>query len=171
MLITGVFGSGKSAVAVEVGELLEERSTPFAVVDLDVLSWFSSGRGDDDEVHRVLLLNLAAVRANYLEAGIRWFVLARAIRTWDERRSIEAVLEMPLRVVRLVVSMEEVERRLRADSTSARQADLREAADWLAGEEDGMADLTIANDRPLRKVAEEILAWLGWGSAEGLRPS
>jgi hypothetical protein len=158
-------------VAVDAGEILEERGAPYAVVDLDGLSWFSSGRGEAGEVRRLLLQNLAAVRANYLAAGVRYFVLARAIRTGDERRGIEAVMEMPLRVVRLVVSMEEVERRLRADATSARQDDLRGAADWLAGEEDDVADLTVSNDRPLREVAEEIVAWLGWARPERIRPS
>jgi adenylylsulfate kinase-like enzyme len=172
VLLTGVFGSGKSAVAVEIGELLEQRGVPYAVIDLDGLSWFSSGQGEEGEVHRVLLQNLAAVRTNYAAAGVGYFVLARAIRTVADRRSIEGVLEMPVRVVRLVVPMEEVERRLQAGVTSARQDDLQEAGEWLAGEEDDVADLTVSNHgRPIREVADEVLAWLGWSDRQRLRPS
>jgi hypothetical protein len=79
---------------------------------------------------------------------------------------------MPVRVVRLVVPMEEVERRLQAGVTSARQDDLQEAGEWLAGEEDDVADLTVSNHgRPIREVADEVLAWLGWSDRQRLRPS
>jgi adenylylsulfate kinase-like enzyme len=35
VLITGVYGSGKSSVAAEVAYLLEQRSEPYALLDLD----------------------------------------------------------------------------------------------------------------------------------------
>jgi adenylylsulfate kinase-like enzyme len=39
VLITGVYGSGKSSVAAEIAYLLEQHGTPYALLDLDYLSW------------------------------------------------------------------------------------------------------------------------------------
>ena len=38
VLITGVYGSGKSSVAVEIAYLLEQRRQPYALLDLDFLA-------------------------------------------------------------------------------------------------------------------------------------
>jgi hypothetical protein len=38
-LLTGVYGSGKSSVAQEIAYLLEQRGEPYALLDLDYLSW------------------------------------------------------------------------------------------------------------------------------------
>jgi shikimate kinase len=46
VLLTGVYGSGKSTVAQEIAYLLERRAEPFALLDLDHLSW--GGTGADD---------------------------------------------------------------------------------------------------------------------------
>ena len=74
---------------------------------------------------------------------------------------------MPLRVVRLTVPVGEIERRLRADVTSGRRDDLREAASWIStGEGEGVEDLAVPNDRPIRQVAVDILEWLGWCPGE-----
>ena len=37
VLITGVYGSGKSSVAAEIAYLLQQRRQPFALLDLDFL--------------------------------------------------------------------------------------------------------------------------------------
>ena len=39
VLITGVYGSGKSSVAAEIAYLLEQHGERFALLDLDYLSW------------------------------------------------------------------------------------------------------------------------------------
>jgi uridine kinase len=77
VLITGVYGAGKSSVAEEIADVLEKQGAPYAVVDLDWLGWF----GPEDEVthQRVLAQNLAAVVNNYRAAGVRLFVLAYAV--------------------------------------------------------------------------------------------
>jgi len=165
LLITGLFGSGKSSVAVEVGQILEERGRRYAVIDLDWLCWGTAGDGDeDDAVHRMMLANLVPVVANYLDAGARSFVLARSLRSRAEVEGLRAALPMPMRVVGLVVPFEEIEQRLGADVTTARADDLRDAAAWVAaGEGSGFEDRTVANDRPLRVVADEIVSFMGWG--------
>jgi len=39
VLLTGVYGSGKSSVAEEIAYLLEQRGEPYALLDLDYLGW------------------------------------------------------------------------------------------------------------------------------------
>ena len=39
VLLTGVYGSGKSSLAKEIAYLLEQRGEPYALLDLDYLSW------------------------------------------------------------------------------------------------------------------------------------
>jgi hypothetical protein len=136
VLITGVYGSGKSSVAQEMADLLEERNASYALLDLDFLGGFDTGEeGGPTEhgmMHAMLLRNLAAVVGNYLAVGVRFFALAGAIRDKVALDRLEAGLPMPLRVVRLTVPLEEIEERLRHDVTTGRRDDLREAAFWLA---------------------------------------
>ena len=161
VLITGVFGTGKTSVAVEMADIAEKAHLPYAVLDLDWLMWFEPG--DEEDGHRMMLANLSAVVSNYLGAGVRLFILARSIRNSSELDGVRATLAMPLRVVRLEVGLPEIERRLRSDVTTARQDDLREASAWLAAANGvGIEDLAVGNDRPIRDVATEILDWLGW---------
>jgi hypothetical protein len=164
VLITGVFGSGKSSVAVEIADVLEQRGAPFAVLDLDFLAWFHVTGPDDRTAEcRMMLANLAPVVGNYLSAGVRFFILAWAARDRTELEDLKATLSMPLKVVRLTLPLHEIRSRVRFDVTTGRQDDLRRAAEWIAGSEgEGIEDLTLPNDRPIRQVALEILDWLGW---------
>ncbi|HEX6931919.1 MAG TPA: adenylyl-sulfate kinase [Streptosporangiaceae bacterium] len=45
VLITGVYGAGKSSVAAEIGYELEQRGELYAVLDLDFLGWVGSWLG------------------------------------------------------------------------------------------------------------------------------
>lgn len=163
MLLTGVFGAGKSAVAAEVADILEARGDRYAAIDLDWLTWADTGSTETGAEHRMLLTNLASVVGNYLEVGIRRFVMARSIRDGSELGSLRAAIPVPVRVVRLTAPMSEIEHRLRSDVTRGREDDLREAGAWVAqGLGVGIEDLAVANDRPIRDVAAEIVRWLGW---------
>jgi len=162
VLITGLFGTGKSSVAVEIADILEKRGLPYAAIDLDWLCWGSAGEGDGAE-HRMLLANLAPLVENYRAAGARLFVLARSLRNREELDALRASLAIPLRTVELIVPFEEIERRLGADITAGRADDLRDAAAWAAaGEGGGFADLTVGNEGPLREVAGSIVRSLLW---------
>ena len=130
VLITGVFGFGKSSAAEEMAEILEKRGAAYAVLDLDWLAWL----GPEDEVthQRVLLQNLRAVVENYRAAGVQLFVLAFAVGDEAQLKRIKSAMHMPVKVVRLTVSLPEIRRRLSSDVTTGRQDDLREAAEWIA---------------------------------------
>ena len=162
-LLTGVYGSGKSSVAQEIAYVLEHRGEPYALLDLDYLSW--AGTGDEDRAGEfgLMLQNLAAVAANYRRAGIRLFVLAYFARTPGEVQGIQEALGLPLRVARLTVSLPVIEQRLAGDVTSGRREDLREAAASIAVAEGvGVEDVVIRNDRPIGVVAADVMTFLGW---------
>lgn len=163
VLLTGVYGSGKSSVAVEIAYLLEQRDERYALLDLDYLSWAGTGREDRAAEFGFLQQNLAAVAANYRRAGIRLFVLAYFVRSLGEVQDIQAALGLPLRVVRLTVQLPDIERRLAGDVTSGRREDLREAASSIAAAEGaGVEDVAISNERPIGVVARDVMTFLAW---------
>jgi energy-coupling factor transporter ATP-binding protein EcfA2 len=163
VLLTGVYGSGKSSVAKEIAYLLEQRGEPYALLDLDYLSWAGDGTSDRASEFSLMLENLAAVAANYRRAGIRRFVLAYFVRSPGEVQGVREALGLPLRVARLTVRLPEIERRLAGDVTSGRRDDLRAAAASIAAAEGaGVEDVVIGNDRPIGAVARDVMTFLGW---------
>ena len=163
VLITGVYGAGKSTVAQEICYLLEQRRQLYPLLDVDFLGWGIAGYGDDAPDNPFMLRNLAAVVANYREGGISVFVLAYFVSGQDELRGIREAVGVPLRVVRLTVPLPEIQQRLAFDMTTERQEEALEAGRQIAaGEGVGLEDLVLANDRPVPVVAEQIMTWLGW---------
>ncbi len=163
VLITGVYGSGKSSAAEEIAYLLEQHGTRYALLDLDFLGWADTGTADRAGAVAMMLANLAAVTANYRRAGVTRYVLAWFARTAEDVQGVTQAIWMPLRVVRLTVGLGEIERRLSADITSGRRDDLRDAAASIAaGEGTGIGDVVIDSGQPVGKVARDVLAFLGW---------
>jgi hypothetical protein len=163
VLLTGVYGSGKSSVAEQIAYLLEQRAERYALLDLDYLSWAGTGISNRASEFALMLQNLDVVAANYRRAGIRRYVLAYFVRSPYEVRAVRQVLGLPLRVVRLTACLPEIERRLADDVTSGRRDDLAEAAvSTAAGEGTGVEDVVISNDRPIQDVARDVVAFLGW---------
>jgi acyl-CoA thioester hydrolase len=163
VLVTGVYGAGKSSVAAEVAGLLEERGERYALLDLDYLSWASPSDGSRSGELQLMLQNLAAVTATYLAAGIDRFVLAYFLRDPAELEAVRRLLPFPLRIARLELPLSQIRQRLSGDVTSGRQDDLREAeASIAAGLGVGLEDITVLNDRPVRLVAREVMTFIGW---------
>ncbi len=168
VLLTGLFGVGKSTIAAEMADLLEDAGVSYAALDLDWLTWCNVGDGDQASEHAMLLRNLGAVVANYRAAGVRYFVLARWIRNRDELAGLVATMAMPLHTVELAVPLDEVTRRLATDPTAGRRDDLAESAAWVEkGRGAGLAEYTVENDRRVRDVAADILRWLDWPPQAG----
>ena len=163
VLITGVYGSGKSSVAVEMTYLLEQQQRPHALLDLDYFGWGGADFSSHEASYFLMLRNLAAVAANYREAGVGTFVVAWFVRDHASLRSIEEAVGVPLRVVRLTVPLEGIRQRLATDPTAGRAEDVRAAEAQLAASVGvGVEDLVVANDRPIAVVTGEIMSWLGW---------
>jgi hypothetical protein len=163
LLVTGMFGAGKSTVTADLADVLEAAGASYAALDLDWLTWTNASGPTRADEHQMMLTNLAAVVGNYIAAGARHFVLARSIRDADELAGLTGVLDMPLRTVELTVPYPEIARRLAADPTAGRRDDLARTAEWIGSAVGtGLAERSVANDRPVRDVALDILGWLGW---------
>lgn len=161
VLLTGVYGSGKTTVAEEVAGLLEDGDPPFAAIDLDWLSWSSVPGADHDET-AILHANLRAVAGTYRDAGARRFVLAGTVNA-RTLAAIRDALAMPVLVVRLDVPIEVVEARLSGAVTSGRAEDLETAREQLANASAAdPADTVLDGARPVAETARAVIALAGW---------
>ena len=163
VLITGVFGVGKSTVAADLADVLEAADVKYAALDLDWLTWSNASGPTRADEHRMMIANLIAVVDNYRVAGARRFIMARTIRDADELDSLTDALGMSVRTVELIVPLAEIAIRLHSDPTEGRKGDLSRTAKWISsGLGSGLGGIAVMNDRPVRQVTDEILHWLGW---------
>src|ERR1700722_11084500 len=159
VLITGVFGSGKSSVAAEIGYELEQRGDLYALLDLDFLGWV----GDHDTGRATMLRNLAAIAPSYRDLGVIRYVVAYFVPDGRTLQQIKDALGVRLRVLRLSVPVAEIERRLIADVTSGRKDDLRDAAEAVATSAGiGLEDLLVDRTESVQKLAGQVMSALGW---------
>jgi gluconate kinase len=165
LLLTGTVGSGKTAVAAEIGLLLEESALPSAIVDLDWLGWVHLGASFDG-VERLIAENLAAIWPNLRSAGVRRLVLVRALQRREAVDGLRwALPDAGLTVVRLLASRATVEERLRRRDTGAVLEEHLMQTLLMAESMDRAAleDFRVENDdRPVRDVAAEILNLARW---------
>jgi hypothetical protein len=160
VIVTGVYGAGKSSLVQEMATVLEARAVSYAIVDLDFLCWFYVPGREDPAVG---LANTAAMVRTYQDAGVRHFLVAGPIRDEAELARLRAALDMPARVVRLMVDPDEIERRLAAAVTTARRDDLAVAREWHRDAiGTGIEDLEVANDGSIRDLALGVIRWMGW---------
>jgi hypothetical protein len=163
VLVTGVYGAGKSTVVADIGGLLERRGEYYGVLDVDWLGWFNAA-GGADEHQRVLLSNVRSVCSAYLDVGVRRLALAHAVEDGAQLDALRVAVAVPLRVVRLEVSADLIEQRLSIDPTQERREDdLRVAQEWMSARRGvGLEDLVFPGDQPVRRTSEAICSWLGW---------
>jgi hypothetical protein len=160
-------GSGKTALAIELGEQLELAGEPYALVDLDWLGWVEPAPASLLTQRSVLAQNLRLIWPTFREAGVVRLVLARYVEDREQLEELRAALPgVELFVVRLVATQAVIERRLRARDSGAQLAEhLAATAEFAArGEANALEDAVVENgDRPLAEVAAEVLAAAGWG--------
>ncbi|HEU4318762.1 MAG TPA: hypothetical protein VFS66_01630 [Acidimicrobiia bacterium] len=163
LAITGTYGTGKSTLAAQIGDILDASSVRYAAIDLDWLTWFDDHRSRPHDDRSMLLRNLASVVDNYRSIDVDHFVVALALTSADELALLTETMGMPVRTVELVVPIDVIERRLESDPSSGRSLDLEEARRWaIESKGSGFADLVVDNTRDIRVVADEVLVWLGW---------
>ena len=166
ILLTGTVGSGKTSVAIEIGDALEEADAPYALVDLDWLGWLRPAPASLVTQESALTENLRLIWRTFREAGVDRLVLARYVGAREQLEAFRAALPgVELFVVRLVAPPELVEQRLRARDSGAQLAEhLAETAEFAAaGERAALEDAVVSNgDRPLAEVAADVLAAAGW---------
>jgi adenylylsulfate kinase len=166
LLITGTLGAGKTVLAADIGELLEDREPPTAIIDLDWLGWVSPPPRGSHTIDGLILSNLAAVWPNLAAAGAGRLVLARTVL---DRALIvglrDAIGPVDLTIVRVTASSGTIAARLAARDTGAVLAEHLAEASEFAGVLDEMRaeDFRVSNDgRPIREVSSEIVARAGW---------
>lgn len=157
-------GAGKTAVMNEATDLLTARGIIHAAIDLDGLgiAHLPGGTATTD----VMYANLAAVWANYAEAGVTRLLIARALETRAELDRLRAALAVADVVVcRLRAKLATMEARVRQRETGIGQskyvnrvAALERLLDLAAIE-----DFSINNDqRTITEVAHEVLQMARW---------
>src|SRR5687767_2659899 len=92
VLITGPVGVGKTTIALEASNLLQEAKMPHAVIDLDTLSWCYPAPDDDYYRTSLALQNLADVWPNYAAAGAQRLILVRVIEARAELEQFRRIL-------------------------------------------------------------------------------
>jgi hypothetical protein len=162
ILLTGTAGSGKTAVAVAIGERLEAGDEAYALVDLDWLAWVRPAPASLFTVHSLLAENLTRIWPAFREAGVERLVLARHLVEGAQLAALRAALPgVELFVVRLTAPPALIEQRLRVRDAGAQLAEhLAEAA---RGAQTRLEDAVVENgERPLRDVADDVLGAAGW---------
>jgi hypothetical protein len=163
VLVTGVYGAGKTTVAVELVDRLAAAGDAVAAIDLDWLGWYEAPVAwDEHEDPRMTLRNLGALRDAYLEAGVRSFVLAGAAREPSTVERLRSVLRIPMEVIRLDVDADAVRGRLTGDPNGSRGEDLEVALRDLAAGRVVEDAWPVDGTRPTAEVASAILEHLGW---------
>jgi hypothetical protein len=159
ILLTGGVGTGKTTVLLALGELLEGRGEPYALVDLDWLAWLRPAPGTLT-VHEALVANLGAAWETFRRAGVERLVLARAVGSAEEVEAIRsAVPGVELVAVQLTVPPALREERLRARDTG------RELEQHLGLLNRGDPELdapAVANDATPEAVAARVLRAASW---------
>lgn len=168
LFITGPPGSGKTALAKEISEVLWRAREPHAIVDLDELCR-GLLPGDSAAGFHVGLAaeNLTAVWSAFRRRGARRLVVARIVESADELAVVgAAVPDCELTVCRLVVEPETLQRRLRHREAGSSVEFLSSVAARLAATIDQLElpGFTIHNTdgESITELALDVVDRLGW---------
>jgi nucleoside-triphosphatase THEP1 len=166
LLITGPVGVGKTSVAFETMEVLEECGLAHAFFDLDGLTYFHPKPADDSFGEGFALDALGLLVPRLRATGVQRLILARAL--W-ERESLSryrrALPDADITVVRLTAPLEVIEARIRRREVGSatewyltRARELHER--WTSRVFEDVVIQTA--DRDVRSIAEEIVRTIGW---------
>jgi adenylylsulfate kinase-like enzyme len=113
VLINGSVGTGKTTTAERLGDELERRGLPGAVIDVDWLRRAWPAAADDPFQSTLALENLHSIASNFRRAGARVLVAATVVETLDElQRNATALGSNRLLHVRLTAASDTVRSRL-----------------------------------------------------------
>lgn len=166
LLITGTVGAGKTSTAYAIGDELQRRRVPHAVIDLDELRRGWPPPPGDPFGSAVALQNLRAVSQNYRRAGALRLIMAGVVEGPDGVAEHAAAVGMAVVVCRLRVDLDRVRDRLlaRHEPGSELEWHLHRSAEL-----DAILDrqlipdvvLDVGDDSPAA-VASRVLSAVGW---------
>lgn len=164
LLVTGIYGSGKTSLVEEIADRFERLGVAFGAIDLDWLGWYHLTEGSAAAAPPDLQReNLSDVAGRYWRSDVQYLLIAGAARDDAAVQNVRSALPCPLRVVRLATPITVVEQRLTQVPTSGRAHDLQVARDWVSKDLGRVsADLTLPGDAPLPTLADQVLTWLAW---------
>ena len=79
LLITGSLGAGKTAVAAEISELLDQVQLPHAHVDIDTLRWGYFPLSSDRFQSELAMQNLKALWINFQQVGAGRLIISDVV--------------------------------------------------------------------------------------------
>jgi hypothetical protein len=94
VLVTGVYGAGKSTVVADIGKLLTDHGERYGLLDVDWLGWFDAGR-DAASHRRVVMSNITTMCEAYLAEGVRRLALAWSIRDRSQLDEVRQAVSVP----------------------------------------------------------------------------
>ena len=172
LLITGAAGVGKSTASWEVSEELKRRNLPHAVIDTDELDRVWPLEFDSDRRRSLDVANLSAWWAQYADLGIERLVLAGVFVDLDDAKRwiTEAIPGAVVRDVRLVVSDDELRRRVERREIGSAGADQlsrsRKQAAWIAAAPRGSEVVVETDDITVPELACRLCDLMGWTAAD-----
>ena len=170
VLVTGGLAVGKTAVGIELGELLEQSAAAGAVVDLDWLCWAWAEQLDANGIQSLLCENLRVTVLHFLRRGCRHVVLCRTVLTVADVEGIKAAIgDLDLRTIRLTVARTEAEARIRSRDNAAealRHLEDLDAFDRAVSTAVPDAPVVDTTGRHAQEVAAEVLRVIDWPLSE-----
>jgi hypothetical protein len=140
LVLSGGTGAGKTVTGQAIAAILTGLLLPTAVIDLDALAQYGPAPAGQRGFHdRLKVRNLAAVWATYRAVGARFVIVSETVETTELRQAyVDCLTGCDVQLVRLERA------RVEFDGHT------------------GIEDFAVVNDRPLPKVATEILETAGW---------
>ena len=166
IIITGPPGAGKTSTMWRLGEILASRDVSHAVIDVDYVRNFHPAPEDDPFNSRLAMKNIAAMAANFREAGARCLLFADVVEHPELAIGYgELIPGSDIHVVRLDVPMDLLQARLEARESAEtigwyrhRSRELQEIM-----ERRRIGDLVIeVGERSIDEVATAIAHYLGY---------
>ena len=170
LLVTGPVGVGKTSVASEVSELLDQAGVAHALVDADSLRWCYPRPASDPFRVKLAMKNLA-VWPNVQAAGASRLVLVDVIELRAELSRVAAAAPgADVCVVRLRATADTLAARVKQRETGlGRDRHLQRAVELARRMEvAAVEDIVVDTDsRAIPDIASEILMRSGWAAPIG----
>ncbi|MEJ2131334.1 MAG: adenylyl-sulfate kinase [Gammaproteobacteria bacterium] len=167
VIVSGPVGVGKTTVAEELSEILNEKRTPHTLIDFDQLRYTYPRPLDDPWGNRLAFENLASIWGNCVSAGALNLIVASVVETSDFIDQIEAAIPDAEPVtVQLAAEVGTLHARVRRrEIGSGLDWHLNRAAELariLESEDVPCDQRLVTDDLSVRQIAQRIFEIASW---------